>query len=73
MPRFTQPPAPPDLHIIGRSPLAPSMIAPQQRITIGSDTVAYETLYSFRDASGQPVAAAYPGTYGTLVAARRRP
>lgn len=31
---------------------------------------SYETMYSFLDANNRPVLAAYPGSYGTLIAVR---
>lgn len=31
---------------------------------------SYDTLYSFKDAGGNDVLAAYPGSYGSLIAVR---
>lgn len=71
-PRFTSLPETmpvDDLRIVGTS--AGPLSIPLGAVTVRPNGVAsYETLYSFTDAAGQPVIAAYPGTYGQLVAVR---
>lgn len=70
--KWLTPPAVPavsDLHLKGTSgaPITHGL----SMVTVRPDGIAsYETLYSFLDVNGQPVVAAYPGTYGILIAAR---
>jgi hypothetical protein len=71
-PKFVAAPAYPDLTIVG-SANGPRSI-PLAQMKIGENVLAYETLFSFDNAAtGEPMAAAYPGTYGPyLMAAGRR-
>lgn len=72
MMRFTKHAERGDLHIIGAAG-GPTSIPLHQISVLADGILAYETLYSFRNSDGTPMAAAYPGSYGTLVAAGRRP
>jgi len=39
-------------------------------VTNEKGITTYETMYSFLDSNNRPVLVAYPGSYGTLIAAR---
>lgn len=70
MPKFVNPPAYPDLRYVGSAGGAEAI--PLARIRISPDVSSYETLFSFLDANGNPVAAAYPGSYGPYLMAAGR-
>ena len=72
MPRFLRQPAYPDLTEVGSAGAPPSI--PLGRIRISDRFASYETLYSFDSAaSGEPMAAAYPGSYGPYLQAAGNP
>jgi hypothetical protein len=72
MPKFVTQPAYPDLTLVG-SAQGPQSI-PLTRIRIGATVSSYETLFSFDSAaSGEPMAAAYPGSYGPYLMAHGNP
>lgn len=72
MPRFLRQPAYPDLTEVGATG-SPTSI-PAARIRIGDNVASYETLFSFDSAaSGEPMAAAYPGSYGPYLMAAGNP
>jgi hypothetical protein len=62
MPKFVLPPKYPDLRLVGTAGGVTAI--PLARVRIGPGVSSYETLFSFLDAEGTPMAAAYPGTYG---------
>lgn len=58
-----------DMRVIGTSNGILSI--PLHTVTVRENGVSsYETLYSFQDGNGNPVLGVYPGSYGTLIAAR---
>lgn len=64
-----QSPAVSDLRIVGTS--AAPITHDLSLVTVRDNGIAsYESLYSFQDVNGVPLVAAYPGTYGVLIAAR---
>lgn len=71
MPKFVTQPSYPDLTLIG-SANGPKSI-PLARVRVGGIVSSYETLFSFDDANGQPMAAAYPGSYGPYLMAAGNP
>lgn len=72
MPKFLSQPGYPDLTEVG-SANGPVSI-PLARITIDGRVASYETLFSFDSAaSGEPMAAAYPGSYGPYLQAAGNP
>jgi hypothetical protein len=72
MPRFTRAADYPDLTEVGSAGGVTSI--PLARIRIGGRVASYETLFSFNSAaSGEPMAAAYPGSYGPYLMAAGNP
>jgi len=76
MPRFAKAQAPPDgtgLREVAL-PAGTESSIPLAMTTSVNGVAGYETLYSFEDAAGRPMAAAYPATYepGLGIAIGRR-
>ena len=71
MPKFVTQPAYPDLTLVG-SAGGPKSI-PLARIRINPLVSSYETLFSFDGPDGEPMAAAYPGSYGPYLMAAGNP
>ena len=62
MPKFISQPAYPDLTEVGSAD--GTHCIPLARMRVGGIVSSYETLFSFTGPDGQPMAAAYPGSYG---------
>ena len=62
MPKFTRAQAYPDLRQIALPPGTPAKIPLAVSRSVNG-VASYETLFSFEDADGQPLAAAHPATY----------
>ena len=72
MPKFIGPPAYPDLRLVALPPGTPAKI-PLAQVTNVNGVSTFETLFSFEDAEGQPLAAAYPATYRPYLAVMQAP
>jgi hypothetical protein len=71
MPKFVTQPSYPDLTIVGSAGGAKAI--PLAQLRINDDVASYETLFSFTDSNGNPMAAAYPGSYGPYLMAAGNP
>lgn len=69
MPKFVETPRYPDLRRIALPDGTPSKIPLTLSSHVGSVS-SFETLFSFEDAEGRPVAMAHPGTYEPWIGLR---
>lgn len=69
MPKFITAPDYPDLRQVALPPETPAKI-PLTLSRSVNGVASYETLFSFEDAEGQPLAAAHPGTWEPWIGLR---